>query len=103
MRITGEQVRHVARLARLGLTQAEVDKFGVQLSHILENIEILNQLDTTDVPPTAQVTGLENVMRNDDTWDGLSQEEALANAPRREGEFFRVQHVFEEGQSEEAP
>ena len=103
MKISREHVQHVARLARLGLSEGEVAKFGEQLSSILENIEILNQVDTTGVPPTAQVTGLENVMRPDTTWQGLDLEQVLANAPRREGDYFRVQHVFEEGATEESP
>ncbi len=103
MKITREQVKHVARLARLGLSEAEVAKFGEQLSHILENMEILNQLATAEVPVTAQVTGLANVMRPDATWQSLDREAVLANAPHREGDFFRVQHVFEEGEPEEQP
>jgi len=80
-----------------------VAKFGEQLSDILDNIAVLNQVDTSAVPPTAQVTGLENIMRPDAARPGLTQEQVLANAPRREGDFFRVQHVFEEGQTEEVP
>lgn len=101
-KITREQVEHVARLARLRLDADEVDKYRHQLSDILANIAVLDEVDTADVPPTAQVTGLTGVMRDDATWNGLSVEQALANAPRREGGFFRVQHVFEEGQAEDA-
>jgi aspartyl-tRNA(Asn)/glutamyl-tRNA(Gln) amidotransferase subunit C len=101
-KITREQVEHVARLARLGLGEAEVERLGTQLSDILANIAVLNEVDTSSVPPTAQVTGLENVLRDDVAGASLTVEEALANAPRREGDFFRVQHVFEEGQAEEA-
>ncbi len=103
MKITREQVKHVARLARLGLAEAEIAKFGDQLSHILANMEILNQLETSDVPVTAQVTGLANVTRPDATWQSLDREAVLANAPRREGDYFQVQHVFEEGEPEEQP
>ena len=102
-KITRAEVEHVARLARLGLSEGEVEKFGEQLSDILDNIAILNQVDTSTVPPTAQVSGLTNVMRGDGTWESLPVAEVLANAPRREGDFFRIQHVFEEGQAEEAP
>ncbi|MHB1007266.1 MAG: Asp-tRNA(Asn)/Glu-tRNA(Gln) amidotransferase subunit GatC [Chloroflexota bacterium] len=99
-KIGRDEVEHVARLARLALTPEEVAKFGAQLSDILANIAVLEEEDTSAVPPTAQVTGLENVMREDASWEGLSTEQALANAPRREGDFFQVQHVFEEGQAE---
>lgn len=98
--ISREEVEHVARLARLGLTDEEIDKFGEQLSNILENIAILNEVDTEDVPPTAQVTGLENVMREDTAQQGLTPEQVLANAPLREDDFFVVQHVFEESTTE---
>jgi aspartyl-tRNA(Asn)/glutamyl-tRNA(Gln) amidotransferase subunit C len=103
VRITPSEVEHVARLARLGLSEAEVDTFGEQLSNILDNIAILNQVDTSAVPPTAQVSGLRNVMRSDTIWPSLPVEEVLANAPRREGDFFLIQNVFEDGRPEEAP
>ena len=100
-RITRAEVEHVARLARLGLDEAEVEKLGEQLSSILENIAVLNQVATADVPPTAQVTGLRNVLRDDVAGESLTPEEVLANAPRREDDLFRVQYVFAEGQAEE--
>jgi aspartyl-tRNA(Asn)/glutamyl-tRNA(Gln) amidotransferase subunit C len=102
VRITRAEVVHVARLARLALGEEEIAKYGDQISTILENVAVLDEVDTTHVPPTAQVTGLENVMRPDTTWQSLTQEEVLANAPRREGEFFRVQHIFEDGAPEDA-
>ena len=95
MKLTCEEVRHIARLARLGLTEAELDKFGEQLSNILENFEILQQVDTSDVPPTAQSIALQNVMRNDEVAPSLSPGEILANAPRKEGDCFRVRAVLE--------
>lgn len=103
MKITRAEVEHLARLARLGLSEADIEKFSEQISSILENMDILNQAETAEVTPTAQVTGLENVMRPDTTWRSLDPEQVLANAPRREGDFFRVQHVFEEGTPEELP
>lgn len=99
--ISREQVIHVARLARLALSEAEIATYQAQLSDILANIAVLDTVDTRAVPPTAQVTGLEGVVRDDSTWESLPVAEALANAPRREGDFFRVQPVFEEGQPEE--
>jgi aspartyl-tRNA(Asn)/glutamyl-tRNA(Gln) amidotransferase subunit C len=95
MKLSREEVLHIARLARLGLTEAEVDRFREQLSNILENFEILQQVDTTDVPPTAQSIALQNVMRADEVAPSLPPVEILANAPRQEGNCFRVRAVLE--------
>lgn len=95
MKLSHEDVLHIAALARLGLTEAEVDKLAGQLSHILENFEVLKQVDTTGVPPTAQSIPLPNVTRDDKIAPSLAQDEVLANAPCPEGEFFRVQAVLE--------
>jgi len=95
VKLSREDVLHIALLARLGLTEAEVDRFREQLSDILENFEILQQVDTADVPPTAQSIPLQNVMKADEAADSLPQSEILANAPRKEGEFFRVRAVLE--------
>lgn len=95
MKLSREEVLHIAFLARLGLTEAEVDKFREQLSNILENFEVLQQVDTTGVPPTAQSIALQNVVKDDEAVDSLPQSEILANAPRREGAFFRVRPVLE--------
>lgn len=96
MSLTPEQVRHIARLARLGLTEADVAKFSTQLSDILDYFERLNAVDTEDVPPTAYPLDLHNVMRDDLADPALDPEDALANAPQREGDYFRVRAVFEE-------
>jgi len=95
MKLSREDVLHIALLARLGLTEDEVDRFKGQLSDILENFEILEQVDTANVPPTAQPIPLQNVVREDEVAPSLPQSEVLANAPRREGEFFRVKAVLE--------
>ena len=95
MRLSREEVLHIARLARLGLADAEIDKMGEQLSNILENFEILQQVDTGDVPPTAQSVALQNVVSEDIVAPSLPPDEILANAPRREGGFFRVRAVLE--------
>lgn len=95
MRIEREQVEHVARLARLGITEAEVEVFSRQISAILGAMDVLNELDTAGVEPTAQVTGLENVMRDDTVRPSLPAAAVLANAPRAEDGCFRVQAVFE--------
>ena len=96
--ISRAEVEHVAHLARLGLTDAEIDLMQTQLSRILQAIEALREVDTSSVGPTAQVIALENVMRDDVARPGLSREAALANAPRRENSMLRVpEAVLEEG------
>lgn len=95
MKLSREEVLHIALLARLGLTEAEVDKLKEQLSNILENFEVLQQVDTTDIPPTAQSIPLQDVMRRDEVAPSLPQGQILANAPRREEDFFRVRPVLE--------
>ena len=95
MRLSREEVLHIALLARLGLIEAEVDKLREQLSNILENFEVLQQVDTSDVPPTAQSIALQNVVSNDEVAPSLPQGQVLANAPHKEGNFFRVRAVLE--------
>ena len=95
MKLSHEEVLHIARLARLGLTEEDVDKFREQLSNILDNFEILQQVDIMDVPPTAHPVTLENVMRDDEVAPSFPQEDILAKAPRREGDCFRVRAVLE--------
>ncbi len=96
MKLSREEVLHIALLARLGLTETEADSLREQLSDILENFEALQEVDTTDVPPTAQSIPLQNVMRNDDeVIPSLPPNQILANAPRREEGFFRVRAVLE--------
>lgn len=95
MKLSREEVLHIARLARLGLTEAEVDQFSEQLSNILENFAILQKVDTTGVPPTAQAIALQNVTRDDEVAPSLPPNEILANAPRREGDCFRVRAILE--------
>ena len=95
MKLSNEDVLHIALLARLGLTETEVDRFREQLSNILENFEVLQQVDTSGVPPTAQPIPLQNVVTNDEATDSLPQSEILANAPRKDENFFRVRPVLE--------
>ena len=95
MKLSREEVLRIARLARLGVTEEDVDKFREQLSNILQNFEILRQVDTEGVPPTAQSIVLQNIMRDDEVTPSLPPEDILANAPRREGECFRVRAVLE--------
>ena len=95
MKLNREEVLHIALLARLGLTKAEVDKLREQLSDILENFEALQKVDTSGVPPTAQSIALQNVMRGDEVAPSLSQSQVLTNAPQKEENFFRVRAVLE--------
>jgi len=95
MKLTREGVLHIATLARLGMTDDEVERFRAQLSTILENFEILQQVDTTNVPPTAQPIALKNVVSDDEVADSLPQNQVLANAPQKEENFFRVRAVLE--------
>ena len=96
MKLSRDEVLHIARLARVGVTEEDLDRLSEQLSNILENFDILRGVDTTDVPPTAQSVDLHNVLRPDDIAPSLPPDDVLANAPRREGEFFRVNAVLEE-------
>ncbi len=95
MELSREEVLHIALLARLGLTEAEIDRLREQLSDILENFEVLQQIDTTGIQPTAQSVALQNVVKEDEVDTSLTQSEILANAPRKEGEFFRIRSVLE--------
>ncbi len=95
MELSREEVLHIARLARLGLTEAEVNRLSEQLSNILKNFEVLQQVNTTDVPPTSQPNTLQNVLKEDETKSSLPQSEVLANAPRKDGDFFRIRAVLE--------
>lgn len=95
MKITKKDVEHVAKLARLRLTEEEKEKFGEQLSEILEYVEKLNVLDTAHVEPTSHVVALKNVMREDEVKPSLPVEEVLDNAPAREGKYFKVPKIIE--------
>ena len=95
MSISREDVEHVAYLARLGLTKAEKDRLAQQLSNILDAMQVIARLDTSAIPPTAQVIPLTNVMREDEVRPSFDREEILENAPRRSGEYFLVPAVLE--------
>ena len=96
MRLSREEVKHLALLVRLGLSDGEIERLREQLSHILESFEMLQQVDTTDVPPTAHTIALENVLREDQPVPSLPVDEVLANAPDREGDYFKVRAVLEQ-------
>ncbi len=95
MSISREEVLHIATLARLGLTEEEVTRLSQQLSNILENFEVLQRVDTSNVPPTAQSIALQNVMRDDVMAPSLPPAAVLANAPKQEDDCFRVHAVLE--------
>ena len=95
MKINREDVLHIALLARLGVTDEDVDRLTEQLSNILENFEVLQRVNTDDVPPTAQSMAIQNVTADDKVITSMSPEEVLANAPRKEDNFFRVRPVLE--------
>jgi aspartyl-tRNA(Asn)/glutamyl-tRNA(Gln) amidotransferase subunit C len=95
MAISREDIEHVAFLARIGLTDDEKATLQEQLSSILEHMRTINELDTSQIPPTAQVIPLRNVMRPDEPEPSLPAEQVLQNAPDREGAFFRVPHILE--------
>ncbi len=96
MALTMQDVEHVARLARLRLSPAELEKMRDQLSNILDHFQMLQQIDVSTVPPTAQVTDLVNVLREDEIRPSLPREQALANAPEQQDGMFRVRAIFEE-------
>ena len=95
-KISREEVLHVARLARVGVSDEDVERLIRQLSNILENFTALQKVDTEGVPPTSQSIPLLNVMKQDEIRPSLSQDEVLKNAPQLEGEFFRIRAVLEE-------
>ena len=95
MKLSYKQVRHIAWLARLGLGEEEVEKFSLQLSNILENFEILKEVNTAGVPPATHTIPLQNVFRKDDVAESYSQAEILSNAPKQEGDCFKVQAILE--------
>jgi aspartyl-tRNA(Asn)/glutamyl-tRNA(Gln) amidotransferase subunit C len=95
MKITKHEVDHVARLARLELSEPEKEKLTDQLSNILTYVEKLNELNTSGVEPTAHVLDINNVMRDDIPGESLSQEKALANAPEKAAGHYKVPKIIE--------
>jgi glutamyl-tRNA(Gln) and/or aspartyl-tRNA(Asn) amidotransferase, C subunit len=88
--IDREQLLHVARLARLELREEEVERLGAQLNDILAAVSKVSELDLSDVPPTSHPLDVVNVWAADEPHESLPVEEALANAPEREGSYFKV-------------
>jgi aspartyl-tRNA(Asn)/glutamyl-tRNA(Gln) amidotransferase subunit C len=100
MALTIAEVEHVASLVRLGLTDNEKHRLRDQLSVIIGSMDLLNELDVTSIPPTAQVIALANVLRDDVVRPSLARAEALSNAPRQSEGFFEVDSPL--GGSEDA-
>jgi aspartyl-tRNA(Asn)/glutamyl-tRNA(Gln) amidotransferase subunit C len=95
MKLSRDEVLHIARLARIDLTEEEINRFSEQLSNILKNFEILQQVDTEGVSPTSQAVELQSVMREDEVRPSFTPDEILANAPNREADCFKVRAVLE--------
>lgn len=97
MHLTKQEIEHVAKLARLELTEEEINKYGEQLSAVLSYIDQLSEVDTAGVEPTAQVTGLENVWREDEVevWDETQTRNALELAPELEDSQIKVKRILE--------
>jgi len=96
MAITIKDVEHIAKLAKLEFTDAEKEKFTHQMNQILDYMEKLNTLDTSNVEPLSHVIELNNVFRADEVKPGVSTEEALKNAPEKNEQFFKVPKVIGE-------
>ena len=95
MKINRDQVKHISLLARIGIDESEIEKLQHQLSDILDNFEILKQVDTTDLEPTAQIISISNVFRTDDSGPSYPNKEILANAPQIFENYFKVRAVLE--------
>lgn len=95
MALTRGQVEHVAKLARLGLTDAEKELYTEQLSRILDHVESMNRLDTSEVPPTYQAVALQNVLRQDEPHQSLDRAKVLSQAPDAEAGCFKVPKITE--------
>ena len=93
--LTGDEVRDVAHLARLQLSDEEVERLTQQLGEILTHVEQLNEVDTEGVEPMAHAIELSNVLRADDPRDSLPREAALGNAPQTDGKYFLVPQILE--------
>jgi len=95
--LTKETVTKVAHLARLKLSEAELDLFTTQLGQVLDYVELLGELDTSTVEPMAHVAEIANVFRDDEIRPSLARAAALSNAPKTDGKYFVVPQILEEG------
>lgn len=94
MDLTREEVKHIAALARIGLAYDEIETLRTQLGDILTHVSQLNELDTASIPPTAQVISQQDVMGEDEPRPSFSVDAMLANAPDREGNYFKTKAVL---------
>jgi aspartyl-tRNA(Asn)/glutamyl-tRNA(Gln) amidotransferase subunit C len=95
LKLSAQEVEHVAHLARLEITPKEKEKFTAQLNDILGYIDKLNELDTQGVEPMSHAIAVTNAFREDKVLDSIGTEKSLANAPDGRGEFFRVPKVID--------
>ncbi|GEN46199.1 aspartyl-tRNA(Asn)/glutamyl-tRNA(Gln) amidotransferase subunit C [Alkalibacillus filiformis] len=94
-KISKDQVKHVANLARLSITEQEAEKYSEQLSAIIDFSELLNELDTSNVEPTTHVLEMKNIVRKDEPKEWISKEDALKNAPDQKDGQFRVPSILD--------
>ena len=95
MQLSTDEVRHIALLARVGMSDDEIERMREEMSNILEHFDVLRQVDTEGVEPTGHSADLESVMRDDEVAASRPIEDVLANAPQLEGVFIRVRAVLE--------
>lgn len=95
--ISEETVKHIAKLAKLSLTPEEEERFQKELGDILDYINILDKLDTRDVVPTSQVTGLKNVFREDRIAESLTQDESLSGTKSKHRDYFKTASILSRG------
>ena len=96
MRLSREEVVHIASLVRIGMTEEDIERFQDQLSNILQQFEVLSTVDTQGAPPMAHPLEMTNVLRGDTPGDSLPKDDVLANAPLREDDYLRVKAVLED-------
>ena len=96
MPLSHQEILHISTLCRIGMSEAELEQFGSQLSHILEQFKVLSEVDTDDIPPTAQAIATHSIFKQDGSQPSLSREQTLRNAPRQEGEHLRIRAVLED-------
>ena len=94
-RITADEIKHLALLCRIAMSDDETDAMREQMANILDNIDVLNQVDASGVAPAAHSVDLTSVMREDEARGSIPTADALANAPVRDGDFIRVKAVLE--------
>jgi len=94
--LTNKDIKHVAKLSRLNLSLSEVEKFKKQLSSVVEFVRQLSEVDTTEVEPTSQTTGLSNIWRNDEVLPGLNEKEVFFSTDNQYAGYFKVKGLLSE-------